>query len=517
MMSVVRCAPALALACVLAACSVRYSPDDFRGHDGGVAGGPDATDPAVLALLAVSPQLAYEGDGWAFIMDDLVGARAIPVVLEGQHMDGATITIDGAGFDNLTIDEATITVTPDGTLAAFPLRIPETPDLAGGDEQAVMVTLTKDDDLGHEVVDNSFLVHGLDAIDLTDGQTFNTGDLPDDLLSRVSHVSITGTVTVTGVKPFRVLATGGISIAGTLHADGGAAPTAGPGGCDGGGSGATALCGDGSGKSAGNLSAGGGGGGFGTGGTAGSGGAGGSEAGDGSLVGLPPLDNPSNRGAGGGGGQPSTLGLGNGNPGGGSGGVVELTTPGALHLADGALITASGGSGGAGGLGGGPGGGGSGGAILIRAGAVADLGTSVALQVRAGAGGNNNAGDGGVGRIRVDVPQDLDPTTLVTDPDPTPLIGPMIVTDQLPVVTQQATVTITARGVRQSSYPVLVNGDRTNNVSIDAGTGLGSVNVTLAPGLDRVCVAVSSSVVSKDQTSDPEATNCVILAYIPSS
>lgn len=514
MMTVVRCSPVLALALVLAACSVHYSPDDFRGHDAGIGDEPDAAiDPSILYLKTISPDLVYEGEGWAFDTNDQGSVRAIPIVLEGQHMDGATITLDGGGFDHVAIDGATVTVSPDGKWAAFPLAIPESEALTPGDH-GVTVTLSKE---GEDDTDKSFIVHGLDAIDLTDGQSLSTDDLPDDVLPRVSHVSITGAVTVTGVRPFRVLATAGISIDGTIHVDGGDAPTAGAGGCDGGGSGANAACGDGSGKAGGGLSAGGGGGGFGTGGTSGSGGAGGPMAGDDSLVGLPPVDSPSNQGAGGGGGQPSTLGLSNGNPGGGSGGVVELTTPGVLHLADAALVTANGGTGGSGGLGGGPGGGGSGGAILVRAGAGAALGAGVTFQVRAGAGGGNNAGDGGVGRIRIDVPQELDPATLVTDPDPTPVIGPMIVIDGLPVITQDRMVTIQVRAPGGKTYRLVLNDEPGDLVTIDDQTGLGSVDVPLTDGLDRVCVAVSSDVINKNQTSDPEALNCVSLAYIPSS
>ena len=260
---------------------------------------------------------------------------------------------------------------------------------------------------------------------------------------------------------------------------------------------------------------GGGGGGFGTGGGGGAGsaaGAGGQAAASATLVPLPPASGSTSRGAGGGGGGP-LLDLTGGEPGGGGGGVVELTTPAVLRLGA-ATMTANGAAGTpTGGLGcvlaGGSGGGGSGGAILLRAGGA--LAADPAARVRALGGpqvGPTNCfgGAGGVGRIRID---SAGPVEL--DDQPAAALGPMIAGDA-PVVTRSETIELSVRGASQSSYDLYTGDANQPAGSVATGAnGLGTAEVTLAPGTNLVCVSGASPA----DLAYAEAKNCVSIAYVP--
>ncbi len=265
--------------------------------------------------------------------------------------------------------------------------------------------------------------------------TANTAlTLPPNGVFNFTTVNIPAGVTVTFTRnaantPVILLATGDVTINGTLVVDGGAASAfgrpgrGGPGGFDG-GAGAdgvgTTLAGFGLGPGGGapgnGVTAGGGGGGYGAAGAAGvatpgTGTPGAGGAAYGSAVLRPIL------GGSGGGGGGAILGQAVGGGGGGGGGAIVIAsstratfnTPFVLNAT---VIRAGGGAGSStiGGNGGG-GGGGSGGAIRVIAPTISGSGR---LEARGGSGGSSNGGVGANGRIR------LDATTLTfsgtTDP-----------------------------------------------------------------------------------------------------
>ncbi|HEU5060708.1 MAG TPA: hypothetical protein VFU21_29460, partial [Kofleriaceae bacterium] len=398
----------------------------------------------------------------------------------------------------LDMEIADIAVSGDGHFAAFALRVPILEDLADQVEESINLHLVKGDEEQLKLL----RVTGLDGL-VRDGGTLGT----DELHGRYTHVMLSGDVSVTGDAPLRIVATAGMQIGGSLRADAGDAPAAGSGGCAGGGSAMAADCGDGSGK-AGSSDAtpgGGGGGGFGSEGTAGTGGGGqeGSTSGQAFLVPLPPELTETSRGAGGGGGGGATGGLG-----GGSGGVIELTTPATLSMAGDAVISASGGDGedllcttGGGG------GGGSGGAILVRAGRLL-VGAGARVEARGGQGAGGGAcvgGDGGDGRIRIDRGNDAAP-----DAGPAAFVGPAPVIADLPVIVSEAELALPVRAKPNTSYQVFI-GDRDTPVTFETdGDGIGTANVPLEPGLNRLCVQVAPAA----DLAYPEAKNCVNVAYI---
>jgi hypothetical protein len=485
---------------LLGGCSLVYDTGDLRaGRDGGMSA--DA-DPDALFVQRVTPDSVFEGEGSSFDdHDDMV--RAIPIVLEGQNMTAETVfTIEGLGLDG-TIDD--VAVSGDGHFAAFALSVPILGSLGDGMEDHFTIHLAKGDE---EFTAPLLRVNGLDALVRTDGESLHT----DELHGMYTSVELVGTVSASGDAPLRVAATAGIKLAGALHADAGAAPTAGPGGCAGGARHAASACGQGSGK-AGETSAspgGGGGGGYGTDGTDGSGGDGqaGNRTGQTSLVQLPPADGATAHGAGGGGGGDLTLDANTAGRGGGSGGVVELTTPAVFTMTASAVISAGGGDGQtAVCTTGGGGGGGSGGAILLRAGVM--LAAAGASAVAPGGFGQGSqagcrGGDGGAGRIRIDRGNDA-----TIEADPATFMGPIPVTD-LPVIVSEANPEVTVRGAASEEYELYVGDQETPTTFGTEADGLGSPHPTLEPGLNRLCVYVTA----KTELDYPESKNCVDVAYI---
>lgn len=480
-------------------CSLVYDADDLRaGRDGGMAA--DA-DPDALFVSRVAPDAVFEGAGSAFDAAQAEMVRAIPIVLEGQNMTPETVfTIEGLGLDGAIED---VVVSGDGHLAAFALRVPILAGLADGDQgEHLAIHLAKGDE---EASAPLVTVTGLDSLEQSGG-TLDS----DQLHPMYSHVVLSGELAATGSAPIRILATAGIALDGMLRADAGNAPDPGPGGCRGGASASAAGCGAGSGK-AGESSAspgGGGGGGYGTGGTAGTGGDGqaGGSAGQKFVVPLPPAEGATAHGAGGGGGGDNVATA--GGRGGGSGGVVELTTPAVLTMTAAASLSVAGGDGQSLACAtGGGGGGGSGGAILLRAGALlADGGANASALGGQGAGeAGCRGGDGGKGRIRIDRGNDAG-----LDSDPAAFIGATPVVTGLPVIVTEAALALPVRGAASESYQIFA-GDGDTPVVFDTGAdGTARPEVTLAPGLNHLCVQAAAGA----ELDYPEALNCVDVAYI---
>ncbi|HUS63387.1 MAG TPA: hypothetical protein VMZ28_02550 [Kofleriaceae bacterium] len=482
-------------AALLVGCSWVYDADDLRGRgDGAPGSGPDA-DPDALHVFEVRPggfleEDLLEGEGSSAIDGDAAeGVRAIPIVLDGQNMtDDTTITVDGAGFEDVAVDA---TVSADGHLAAFELRVP----LGLDEEGSLRIELHKPE------TDETFtprlvVVHDLTALE-RDGGQIDT----DDVEPYYTNVVLSGVVTATGDAPLRIYATAGIEIDGTLRADG-AEQEAGPGGCAGGDAGTAALCGDGSGG--GDLG-GGGGGGYGSAGTEGedSGGAAGDETGKEYLV--PLAKEGEFTGAGGGGGGAAA--------GGGSGGVIELTSPAIVSFGSGAIVSANGGQG----VGGdvactlsGNGGGGSGGAILVRAGAAILAAVDARIEALGGTGATGGSGcdggDGGAGRIRIDGPGEELPSLEPADYHAGPAFAAPI-----PPITQESSLSVLLRGKTNTDYEVILNGGSSPTVISTDGSGTGEDDVSLEPGLNRLCVRVSPAA----DLTYPESKNCATVAYIP--
>ncbi|HLU67892.1 MAG TPA: hypothetical protein VKZ63_16520, partial [Kofleriaceae bacterium] len=147
------------------------------------------------------------------------------------------------------------------------------------------------------------------------------------------------------------------------------------------------------------------------------------------------------------------------------------------------------------------------GAILVRAGAELAAGEGARLEAPGGAGGGPNGctgGDGGVGRIRVDRPNEV-----ALETAPAAYVAPMLVLDAGPIV-REARLEVTVRAAPGASHNLLLDGQETEPVSTD-GDGLGTVEVTLIPGLNTLCVEVAPGA---DLTYS-ESQNCSTVAYIP--
>lgn len=248
-----------------------------------------------------------------------------------------------------------------------------------------------------------------------------TVDLPEDGILNYTTINIPTGVTVTFTKnttntPVYMLATGNVTITGTISVTATAANTitpgkGGPGGFDGGiGASPDTSGGIGIGPGGGKTGvtdyhgygSGGGGGGFGVEGYIGgrdasnsvNGGLGGTTYGNASISALI---------GGSGGGSGYGVG-GTGGGGGGGGGAILIASPGTISITG--TITANGGNGGAAGANSGKGGGGSGGAIKLMADVISGEGTLSAAggSGSAASGGTNSSkgGNGGYGRIRLE-------------------------------------------------------------------------------------------------------------------
>ncbi len=265
--------------------------------------------------------------------------------------------------------------------------------------------------------------------------------VPADGIFNFTTVNIPAGVIVTFKKnaastPVYILATGDVTIAGTISINGADANglhpgKGGGGGFDGGtGSPTFSLGGKGMGPGGGNpgsiwtYGAGGGGGGFGTNGTKGSGGDyGGAGGGTYSNISILPLIG----GSGGGGGSGANY-IGvtyNGGGGGGGGGAILIASSGTIAVKG--ALTANGGKGGTVSSPAGNGGGGSGGAIKLMADTITGEG---AISASGGSGGSTGyiGGVGGTGRIRFEA-NTVTRTTKTTPPNTYRLPGPVFVTN----------------------------------------------------------------------------------------
>jgi hypothetical protein len=519
----------LALAGTLATasgCSLRYDTDDLGGggetddgSDDGIYGGPDAA-PGALHVQAVFPFLALEGEGASLDPEQMQMVRPIPIVVAGANFTpDTTFTVEGEGVDR---QEVAAIVSGDGKWAAFEWRIPVDEEVGRGSDLPLTIVVEK----GDEEKTGSFVRQMLNEIDQTDG-TIDTGDLQDGVIH--SHVRLRGAVTGVGSRPLRLIGIAGVSVQGVLSAD---APNqnGGPGGCPGGSLGQQSNCGAGSGGAGGGgLLAGGGGGGGGFGADDATPGSGGKTAGTKggisgreSLVLLPP--DGDNRGAGGGGGGPilnvtAPPADADVNAGGGSGGVIELSSPAFVEL-EGSIVTANGANGGDCGLGlSGAGGGGSGGAILVRAGTALLAGQGMTLQARGGVGGGNGecaGGNGGIGRIRVDQPNESGIGTV-----PEAYRGPAFLPG-LPVISREQELAVMIRGSDQKSYRLRIitidpasGNERLALEQVTTSDGVAAATVTLFEGHNRLCAEADPEVDLSDPDDYRESQNCLNIAYIP--
>jgi len=247
--------------------------------------------------------------------------------------------------------------------------------------------------------------------------TSQTIVVPDSGVFNFTTVNIPSTVTITfsrnlSNKPLTILASGDVSIAGSINIDGkggnanGFGGAGGPGGFGGGAGGYgfdqsfTGVPGDGPGSGGGgigsttiSLPGGGGGGGFGTNGFAGGGGTNAGQAGlrFGTVTIIPLIG-----GSGGGGG--GAVNNNRGGAAGGGGGAILIASSGTITISG--SISSRGGNGNSGNAGGG---GGSGGAIRLIANTIGGAGS---LNVTGGSGGGANTsfngGVGGQGYIRIE-------------------------------------------------------------------------------------------------------------------
>ncbi len=500
-------AVALSTAC-LAGCSLIYDSDVFITEDAApidaetvVDAAPPSpdVDPGSLTLVRLDPDEVLEGAG---------AGRAIPIVIHGDSIAAiAEVTLDGGGFDAQSVD---VTVSGDGKMAAFEIALPVREDLGEGATEEITVTVSQGAGVEMSL---PLTLRGLPELDWDVAGTLDTGDIA----ARYSRVAITESMTLTGMAPARFVATAELTVDAMIDGSGGdasgvTAGAAGPGGCDGGAVESPGLCGLGGGRGGGTASGGGGGGhaDVGTGGSGGNPGAGGVATGNQELV---PLSDEGGNG-GGGGGPPTALGV--AGAGGGGGGVVELTSLGALTIGANAQVDASGGAGDGGGnlcdvldQHGGGGGGGAGGAVLVRsAGTLTDDAGVARLSVAKGAKGNddcNAGGDGSLGRVRVDVPNALATpafagTGLYRGPVPAP---------DTDAIVRDAALMLTVFGDIDGQYVVQRDGGSPESLTVGASRRA-TVEVTLSPGLNRVCAIVRAGV----NINSPEGSNCVSVAFI---
>jgi hypothetical protein len=497
-----------ALVFATGACTVLYNPDNIS-RDGGAPGTVDAppgTDavpmdagprpdamPGDLEIYELSPDTVEEGVG---------EVRKVPVAITGANMEpGAMVQLEGPGLDGVP---QMLEVSEDGTLAVFEIGIPV--DTALGDSAVDKVTVTVTQ--GGQMDTLTLNVDWLDELLITSAGTLDGSELD----ARYSRITISENVEVTGAASLRLVATAEIVLSALVAADGldamnASGGTAQAGGCKGGNMAQNGDCTPGGGLGAAvTTAAGGGGGGHAV---AGSPGTGNGAAAGGGIAGTEAMTNLANeRGNGGGGG--GDAGMGQGGGGGGGGGVIELTSFGTFRIdANGRLSVRGGDGAGCGGSSdNGGGGGGSGGAILLRSAQPISGGTSgTLLTLDGGQGGSNNCnGDGGAGargRARVDA------TALpAAATSATPFHGAVLAPDT-PAIVNDAIFTVTVLGGANKAYAVLGPGAAPQEVMLNS-EGRGTKDVTLVPGINRVCVLMTTTDVPGG---DDE--NCLDIAYVP--
>jgi hypothetical protein len=496
------------------ACTVLFNPDNLD-RDGGVPPGvpdappgtvdappgtPDATPiprpdaaPGDLEIYKLSPNTVEEGMGVT---------RRVPVVIEGVNMtDGAMVEVTGPGQDGAA---QPLVVSQDGTLAAFEVEVPVDTTRNDSDTDTLTVTVLQ----GDQTDTLTLNVDWLDELVVMTAGTLDTGTLA----AKYSKIEIRADVQATGTAALRLVATEDVVLAASLTADGlnasgqtGGAARAG--GCKGGNMAQTGDCtpGGGQGSSI-TTNAGGGGGGHAVAGDPGQGtgaGVGGGATGEAEMTEL-----AKDHGNGGGGG--GDAGSGQGGGGGAGGGVIELTSFGTLRIEASGRLSVRGGNGGS--CGGsddnGGGGGGSGGAVLLRSAQPISGGTSGSiLTLDGGQGGSNSCngegGDGAPGRARVDATA-LPNAVMSAAPFHGAVLDP-----STPTIHDAAVLAVTVRGGAGKTYALVTQDTDPVSVQLD-GLGRGTKDVTLTPGLNRVCVLMKTTDVPGG---DDE--NCLDVAYVP--
>ena len=512
----VRASLAAALVSGTGACTVLFNPDNID-RDGGVPGSVDAPPgsvdagppidsfrvdamPGDLTLYSLSPDLVEEGSGTG---------RAIPVAIEGVYIaDDAMVRLTGLGAGEQMLP---LTVSDDGTLAAFELVVPV--DITRGEAAANELTVTVVQSGQMESL--TLNVDWLDELVATVyGASRNFTFDTDTLNAKFSSIRIDANMGSDGEAALRLVATAELVLAGVVTATGldstnttGGLP--GPGGCEGGDVTQNGACTPGGGMGAAITTAAGGGGG----GHASEGGMGtntGAAVGGGVSGTEAMTDLADEHGNGGGGG--GDAGSGNGGGGGGGGGVIELTSLGTFRIESNGRLSVQGGDGGSCGGGGGNnggGGGGSGGAILLRSAQPISGGTSGTLMTLDGGQGGatscgGQGGAGAPGRARVDA---------VTLPNATVGASPFhgaVLDPATPRIVREAVLPVTVRGGANKTYAVISPGTTTPQAVTLNGSGSGTKNVTLLPGVNRVCVLMT-------QTDVPggDDENCLDVAYVP--
>jgi hypothetical protein len=478
--------------------TVDAKPGTVDAPPGAVDARVDAA-PGELVLYGLSPTTVDEGMGVA---------RPVPVAIMGANIaQGAMVRLFGPGQDG---QPRPLQVSADGTLAAFEVAIPVQTTLAENATETVTVEVLQ----GDQMQSLALAVDWLDELVATVyGASRNFTFATDELDAKYSRIEIDATMASAGLAPLRLVATAEIVLAAGVTATGiaGGADNPGepgPGGCAGGAEGENGDCapGGGLGADASQEASGGGGGHAGPGstGTGTSAGVGGGNTGTAAMTDL-----AREHGNGGGGG--GSAGTGRGGGGGGGGGVIELTSLGTFSIELNARLSVQGGNGGGcGGSGGnGGGGGGSGGAILLRsARPIEDRAGGDLLVVAGGPGGtggscNQTGGAGALGRARVDAPALPDSASSAA-----PYHG-AVLDPATPTIVDESTLALTVLGKAGTSYAVASPLTTPRAVQLD-GSGRGTQNVTLMPGINRVCALV---VQTDMRLVDGE--NCLDVAYVP--
>jgi hypothetical protein len=485
-------------------CSLLYNPSNI-GTGQQDAAGPDVeiiadADPSMMVVDSVFPATLYEGVG-------TLGGRASLLVLHGHHFvkdASGALTVTFAPANVATITD--VQVARDGDYIALAVTVPN--DMIDNDATApigIAITVTEN------VPGGAPISSTLDASHLSVTHLDNLMVAPTTsagLKSRYAMIDLPGftiNASSTVTPPLILHSMSSITIRGTLSANANGMNAmivnAGPGGCLGGGNGASGACLGGGGGSSGLGGGGGGGAGF-----AASGGSGTNGGSGGAMVGDTHVSSyVTNTPSGGGGG--------NDQPGGGGGSIVELTAAGDVTVG---AINAMGAHGGnANTLSGGGGGGGAGGVIVVRAGGtLTGPSAFTATGGAAGTGGGTLGGPGGAGsagRTRWDA------ATVLNAPTGTNLyIGPM--PKSVPVSVIEQTPTLDVRGKSSDSAEVRVF-DKDGllvgqllTVGFGGGTpATGVVMPMLKAGYNRVCFTVANPT---DASLD-EATNCTEIAFLP--
>lgn len=465
----------LYLASTLGGCSLIYNPNQIASIDAA----PDApidADPSMLAVTGLAPVELVEGQG-------AQGSRAAVVVIEGSNLvrQNTTVTITAAPgaarSPMLTVDDAQLVVSADGTRLAVPVTLPVDPSLAAGESIELVVTVTQDAPSGPVSADvpGGLRVAGLDELTAAPATGFPGGT------SHYSRIELTtGAIrAATGTtEPIVLRSTSSITLAPEVTVDVSASGrTGGPGGGTGGTGGAGGLTG-------------------GNAGTAGTGPAPGlPSGGPGRFEGDDQLTSLAgkNRGSGGAGGDGEGVFNGSaGGDGGGGGGSLALLADGELSVGD---IAATGA---AGQTATNPGGGGSGGVVWLRAGGTLTAGSiDVASQ-----------GNGQPGRVRVDAAGAL----TVTSPAAA-YRGPMF--EAAPSIVTAATPSLTVIGNPLTTFQYYVM-DATgaqvsqvvNQTIAVSGRVTFEVTAPLHHGLNQVCLLVPGA------SPASETRSCIQLAYL---